>query len=84
MSAWHGYGRLLYNKFGTYEGQFDQNCFKGQGKFTDFATGEVKEGEFWETKQDMGNLYNKMFPQIMDRKKHNKLQDDIQQVEKTV
>lgn len=22
MSAWHGHGRLLYNKFGSYEGKF--------------------------------------------------------------
>lgn len=49
-SAYHGYGRILYNKFGLYEGKFAQNCFKGKGKFIDLVTKDVNEGQFAETK----------------------------------
>ena len=68
MTAWHGYGRLLYNKFGSYEGKFSQNCFYGKGKFIDFVTGEVKEGIFKNTKEDMNKLFKKLYPQMLKQK----------------
>tara|TARA_B110000285_G_C14508046_1_gene331044 strand:+ start:83 stop:352 length:270 start_codon:yes stop_codon:yes gene_type:complete len=68
MSAWHGYGRLLYNKLGSYEGKFIQNCFRGKGKFIDLVTGEVKEGVFMESKEEMGKLFKKLHPQMLKQK----------------
>lgn len=60
MATWHGYGRVLYNKIASYEGNISNGCFKGEGEFKDFTTGKVVKGKFNNSLKDMNELNTRL------------------------
>ena len=61
-SVWQGYGRMLYDKYGIYEGEFLQSCFRGDNKFIELISGVMRQGHMVGIKDDMIEYFIKLLP----------------------